>query len=197
MDRRCFASAHTDPRVGALAWQRQDGSFKAAFLSYPMHPVCLRDTVVSADWPGAAAGCLAEALPGQPVVLVTPGACGNINPPAVGVAPQQMSDSGRQVAQSVAAGLLAARSKTNDGNCDSLRMTSTTVAVPCENWNAEQVEAYAASCLADPAGCREFGDIFRLAVQTWRAEMFSRLRRRELHEAQAELGLITLGQRRY
>jgi hypothetical protein len=194
VDRRRSASAHTDPRVGALGWRRQDGSFKAAFLNYSMHPVSLRDSMMSADWPGAAARSLAEALPGRPVVLVTPGACGNINPPAVGVAPQQMSEWGQQVARSVVGALLATPADTAAANGASLRTIAATGAVPTENWDAEQVEEYAAACLADPAASHEFGDTFRLAVETWRAEMLDRLRRQEPPLAQAELGLITLGQ---
>jgi len=194
VDRRRFASAHTEPRVGALGWRRQDGSFKAAFVNYAMHPVCLRDTLISADWPGAAAQTLAEALPGRPVVLVTPGACGSINPPSVGVTPRQMTDWGRQVAEGAAGGLLAAGVGASPTNGASLQVVSTPVSVPVESWDAGQVEEYAAACLADPAGCREFGDTFRLAVETWRAGMFDRLRRREPPLAEAELGLITLCQ---
>ena len=90
VDRRRFASAHTDPRVGAVGLRRNDGTFKAALLSYAMHPVCLRGSWISADWPGETARVLSQGLPGEPTVLVSNGACGNINPPQVGVQPEQM-----------------------------------------------------------------------------------------------------------
>ena len=68
--------------VGAVGLRRGDGTFKAVLLSYSMHPVCLRGSWLSADWPGETARVLSQALPGQPTVLVSSGACGNINPPA-------------------------------------------------------------------------------------------------------------------
>lgn len=194
VDRRDFASAHIDPRVGALGWRRHDGSFKAVFLNYAMHPVCLRDHQVSGDWPGEAARVLSDALPGRPVALVSPGACANIDPPAVGVTPQQMSRWGRQVAESVLEGLLAARHGTPLPEEGSLKMTATTVMLPLETWNADQVEKYAGSCLAAPAGPREFGDSFRLAVETWRATMIERLRRCEPPYVRVELGMVSFVQ---
>jgi hypothetical protein len=194
VDRRHFASAHTDPRVTALGWLRKDGSFKTAFLNYAMHPVCLRADAMSADWPGAAAGALSEALPGKPTVLVSSGACGNINPPAVGVTHAQVSDWGRQIAESVSNKLLAAPSLRGGSNGTGLRVIVSRGPIPIEDWNAGQVEDYAKACLADPVGCGEFGDTFRLAVTTWRSSMLDRLRCHEPAKVQAELGLISLGQ---
>lgn len=193
VDRRRFASAHTDPRVTALGWQRKDGSFKAAFLNYSMHPVCLRADTMSADWPGAAAGALSEALPGKPTVLVSSGACGNINPPAVGVTHEQVSGWGRRIAESVSDKLLAAPPQRGGSNGAGLRVIVSRGPIPVEEWNVAQVEDYAKACLADPVGCGEFGDTFRLAVTTWRSSMLDWLRCHELAEVQAELGLISLG----
>src|ERR1051326_8682691 len=91
-DRRGKASAHTDPIVSALGWRRGDGSFIAAVLNYAMHPVALGhlNRLVSADWCGYAAEKLSRELPGRPVVLVSNGAAGNLNPPGVSVAAEQV-----------------------------------------------------------------------------------------------------------
>jgi hypothetical protein len=148
---------------------------------------------MSADWPGAAAGALSEALPGKPIVLVSPGACGNINPPAVGVTHEQVSAWGEQIAASVSKTLREASSQESGATGAWLRVVALRGPIPLEDWNAAQVEAYAKACLADPAGWGQFGDTFRLAVTTWRAAMLDRLRCHEPPEAQAELGLISLG----
>ncbi len=192
-DRRGFASAHTDPRVGGLGWRRLDGSYKAVMLNYSMHPVCLRGYQISADWPGEAARVLSKSLPGNPVAFVCPGACGNINPPGVGVEPNQMRKWGREVAEQVLAGLLTSPVSGGPTEDGVLRVASTTVQLPLEDWDAGQIEGYAQSCLDDPAGHREFGDKFRLAVETWRGSMIERVRRGQPAYAAAELGVVSLG----
>jgi len=193
VDRRQRASAHTDPRVGALGWRRADGTFKAVFLDYAMHPVCLRDTRISADWPGAAGRLLADALPGKPLVLVCAGACANLNPPAVGVAPDQMQRWGHQVAEAVLPSLAAASPDRELDRDPSLRVAARTLTLPGEEWTTEDIDRYADACLADPAGHGEFGDIFRLAAETWRATLRDRLDRGQPLSVLAELGAVRLG----
>jgi hypothetical protein len=193
IDRRDFASAHTDPRVGALAWRRSGGSFKAVVLNYAMHPVCLRGNEVSGDWPGEASRILSTGLPGSPVAFVTPGACANIDPPAVGVEPGEMIRWGRQIAESVLANLIKTPLQMELEQRVVLRTETITVALPTEQWNEREIENYAASCLADPAGFREFGENFGAAVETWRKTMIERLHRGEPPFIQAELGLVWFG----
>jgi hypothetical protein len=193
IDRREFASAHTDPRVGALAWRRADGSFKAVVLNYAMHPVCLRGNEVSGDWPGEVSRFLSTRLPGSPVAFVTPGACANIDPPAVGVKPEEMIRWGRQIAESVLGKLIATPLQPNLNEEVFLRTDTITVELPIEQWNEREIENYAASCLADPAGFREFGENFGAAVETWQKTMVERLYRGEPPFIQAELGLVWFG----
>ena len=83
VDRRRKASAHTDPRVATLAWRRPDGTYAAALANYAMHNVAMAadNRLVSGDIAGEAARRLAAELPGRPTVLLTNGACGNLNPP--------------------------------------------------------------------------------------------------------------------
>ncbi|MCX6922306.1 MAG: neutral/alkaline non-lysosomal ceramidase N-terminal domain-containing protein [Verrucomicrobia bacterium] len=193
VDRRKLASAHTDPRVGAIGWCRDDGTFKAAFLNYAMHPVCLRDSLVSGDWPGEAARCLTEQLPGRPLALVSPGACGNLNPPAVGVTAQQMSAWGRSVAECVVEGLLAARPQDDASVKPRLRIVGTTVDLPLETWDLDEVDSYVSRCLSDVDGYSEFEGKFRAAIETWRATMIGRLHRGNPFHTQVHLGVISFG----
>jgi hypothetical protein len=193
VDRCPSVVAHTDPRVGALGWRRGDGSFKAVFLSYAMHPVCLRGSELSADWPGEAARVLSGELPGRPVALVGIGACGNVNPPAVGVAPAQMRDWGGQIAESVRSRLLAAEPERTAGESGILRVASDKVALPLDDWRPDTIKDYAKSCQADPTGHREFGDKFQRAIEAWRSTMSRRFARAEPQHAQAELTVVSLG----
>jgi neutral ceramidase len=217
IDRRKTPSAHTDPRVAAVGWRRGDGTFKAVLLNYAMHGVCLFGTELSADWPGAAARTLSQSLPGQPTALVFSGASGNINPPAVGVSPEQMRQWGKQVAESVVPGLSAAVGQTflsakedsttradknvcpteNCGSRDAasplLKLASTTVSLPVEDWTIADINAFADRCLADRAGSGEFGEKYRLAVETWREMMLARAGRGDPPQVDAELAAVALG----
>jgi neutral ceramidase len=185
VNRRKPETLHTDPRVGAIGCQRQDGSFKAVILSYSMHPVCLREPRISGDWPGETANCLSRTLPGCPLVIVSSGACGNINPPGVGVSAEQTYRWGRQVAKSVLRALLKAQPEEAV-----MRMTAANVDLPVKSWSRRGIENYAALCRNDEAGHREFGGQFALAIETWRASMIKRLERDEPANISVELRLL-------
>jgi hypothetical protein len=191
IDRRKGSQPHTDPTVGALGWRRRDESYKAAWLNYAMHPVCLCGSEISADWLGETSRALAEQLPGRPVVLVFCGACGNINPPGVGVTPDVMRGWGREIAESVRGALLRGESRSADDVA--LNVQSRTVQLPEENWSIDQIEEYAAKCLADPAGERVFGDRFKRAVGVWRENMIARRKRGDPYFIQGELTAISFG----
>jgi neutral ceramidase len=191
VDRRKVPSAHTDPRVAAVGWRREDGSFKAVLLNYAMHGVCLFGTEISADWPGAAAHTLSQSLPGQPTTLVFSGASGNVNPPAVGVSPEQMRDWGQQVAESVLPGLSAAVPESP--GLPLLQVASAMIPLPVEDWTVAAVDAFADRCLADEAGAGEFGDKYRPAVETWRETMLAMARRGRIPDLNAELSVVALG----
>ena len=198
VDRRQFASAHTDPRVAAVGWRRADGTFKAVLLNYGMHGVCLRGALISADWPGVAAQVVSQSLPGQPLVLVCTGASGNTNPPAVGVSPEQVREWGRAVAESVLPDLRAAP-PTMSTRCPAssadglLRADMIRVPLPLENCTLAEIEAFVAQCRSDAAGFDEFGEKYRLAMDTWQGTMTTRVLRGEPPYTIAELAAIVLG----
>jgi hypothetical protein len=193
IDRRGFASAHTDPRVGAFGWLREDGTFKAALMTYAMHPVCLRGSQISADWPGASARCLSQSLPGGPVCLVCSGACGNINPPAVGVDEKTMNGWGEEVAVSVVGKLIAATRHSVTRHSQSLRATGSVLNLPLAPWGEDDLDDCVAACRADAAGHREFGEKFERAIESWHSTMLRRFRSGEPPVARAVLGVVRLG----
>lgn len=80
--RKPSALSHVDRRLGVVALRRMDKTFKAALANFAVHNVALtqENRLVSADIFGVAAGLAEKELPGSPVVLLTNGACGNINP---------------------------------------------------------------------------------------------------------------------
>jgi neutral ceramidase len=193
VDRRQFASAHTDPRAGAVGLLRSDGTYKAVILSYSMHPVCLRGSWISADWPGETARVLSQALPGRPTVLVSSGACGNINPPEVGVRPEQMRAWGTIVAEGISENLRSDASKDISEEKAVFHSVSTIVPLPLEDWTLSQIHEHADRCLADSAGRLEFREHFASAVEKWRETMIRRVKRRDPPFVTAELFGMLLG----
>jgi hypothetical protein len=193
IDRLNSPPKHTDPRVGAIGWRRQDGSYKAVMLSYSMHPVCLKEPMASGDWPGETARFLSATLPGHPMVIVSSGASGNINPPEVGVTPEQTYEWGRQIAQAVLPGFLKAPSAIAGSAASTLKMTTVTVNLPLESWDGAGIEEYAAKCLTDEAGHREFGVKFPRAIETWRTSMLDRYKLNESPHLPVELGILAVG----
>ena len=178
---------------GAVGLCRADGTFKAVLLSYCMHPVCLCDNQISADWPGETACVLSQALPGGPTVLVSSGACGNIDPPKVGVAPEQMREWGVGVAESVLTKLLATGTTLLPAGKSTLKVASTNLLLPLENWTAAQIHAHADRCHKDSRGHREFAEKFSAAIETWRETMVRQASDRTLEFADVELFAVALG----
>jgi hypothetical protein len=169
VDRRKTASSHTDPLVAALGFRRADGTFLAAVVNYAMHPVALGpdNRRVSADTSGAAALALAEKLPGQPVVLVTNGACANLNPPAENVAVAQMQQWGRQIAEAVIHLLPAAKPHVRP----KLKIIRCVVPLPLEVLDAAGINRFADGALRDAAPLAQWGEKYRRVVEHWRATL--------------------------
>lgn len=110
-DRRGKSRQHTDSRVGVVGWRRADGMFAAVLANYAMHNVALghENRLISADIAGAAAHRTAHLLPGRPVVLLTNGGAGNINPPAVANDVLQMERWGGDLGDALVAAATEAR----------------------------------------------------------------------------------------
>lgn len=197
VDRRQRASAHTDSRVGALGFRRADGTFVAALLNYAIHPVALGPTnrLISADLSGSAANRLAQTLPGQPIVLMTNGACGNLNPPAENVTAAQVQTWGAQIADAVC-GLLSQAEPCPE---PSLRIVRRTVSLPLEVLDAVGINGFADRALHDVGPLAQWGDKYRRVVEHWRQTLLRNGTSRTADHHEAELfgvslnGVILLG----
>jgi len=173
VDRRRKASSRTDPRIAAVGLRRPDGTFAAVLVNHPMHAVALgaANRQASADVPGQAALALERMLPGAPEVLVTNGACGNLNPPGENVPFAQVRAWGRDVAEAVAPGLLRAP----PAGDQALRVLSRLSPLPVEALDAGGIETFARKALGSPGPLAEWGDKYRRAVETWRRSMLQAL----------------------
>lgn len=166
VDRRKTASAHTDPRVGAIGFRRADGTFAAAILNYAIHPVALgpMNRLISADISGHAATTLAGALPGNPVVFMTNGACANLNPPTQNVAPAQVKTWGAMIAQAVSDSLRLAKAS----GAPNLITTRRIVKLPLDVLDANGVNRFADAALRNADPISQWGEKYRRVVEHWR-----------------------------
>jgi Neutral/alkaline non-lysosomal ceramidase, N-terminal len=166
VDRRKTASSHTDPRAVALGFRRADGSFAAAVVNYAIHPVALgsNNRLIGADISGQAALALAKQLPGNPVVLITNGACANLNPPAKNVSPAQVQQWGGQIASAVGDLLLASKPK----DVTKSNLLRSVVPLPLEVLDADGINRFASRALQNSEALAQWGDKYRRVVEYWR-----------------------------
>ena len=169
VDRRKTASSHTDPRVGALGFRRPDGTFAAAMVNYAIHPVALGPTnrMISADMSGQAARALAQQLPGNPVVLITNGACANLNPPAENVPFEQVQKWGTQIADAVGGLLKQAKSPEQA----KLKILTRTVPLPLDVLDEDGINRFAEKALRNADPIAQWGDKYRRVVEHWRTTL--------------------------
>ncbi len=197
VDRRRRASAHTDPRVAALGFRRADGNFAAVMMNYAMHPVALGPTnrLISADMSGQAADVLAQQLTGSPLVLMTNGACANLNPPAENVAPARVREWGGRIAHSVASLLRTA------APCPEpkLQLGRRILSLPLDVLDAAGINRVADKALLAPEPIAQWGDKYRRVVEHWRATLLGNAGPNRNGHNEAELfgiclnGIILLG----
>jgi len=166
IDRRGKPTAHTDPTVTALAWRASDGDFIAAVANYAMHPVALGATnrLISADWCGPAADQLRDSLPSRPIVLMTNGACGNVNPPGEGVPIEVVREYGRTVTGSLARQIAHAPAPDQ-----TFRVLRQSIGMPLESLSQDEKNRYADRWLATLASNPRWETPMRLAIAKWRA----------------------------
>lgn len=169
VDRRKAATAHTNPRIAAIGFRRNDGNFSAVLVNYAVHPVALgpKNRHISADIFGEAAAQLSRELPGHPVVLMTNGACGNLNPPAENVCIDVVKTWGRQIADTVQPILLAGKINFDPA----IQLLKRNVELPLEILDAAGIDRFAEKALSNAASLAEWGDKYRRVVEHWRATL--------------------------
>jgi dienelactone hydrolase len=171
-DRRSRASAHTDPRVGTLAWKREDGSLAAVLTNYAMHQVALGsdNRLISGDIAGRAAAMLEEMLPGNPVILLTNGACGNINPPGHVENFDQLDAWAAEMADSIRSALEEARPVPPD-----LAYTMKTVMVPLDDGGPGGIERWTEGLRQGTGEGQDWLQVrIRTAADIWERQMIER-----------------------
>ena len=196
VDRRNQPSAHTDPRMGVLGFQRNDGAFAAVVVNCAVHPVALghENRRISADLFGTAADELTRRLPGAPVALVTNGACGNLNPPAVNVTCAQLEEWGRRIAGAALSRLDAAEAHARSP----LRVVTARCRLPLDALDHAGIGEYAARIAADPGGHPEWRAKVRQAAEQWRRSLVAALdcgralTQREIEIFAVQIGDVTL-----
>ena len=192
VDRRQQASTHTDPRVAALGFRRSDGGFKAVVVNYAMHPVALGSSnrQISADMPGQAALRLSRQLRGNPAVLITNGACGNLNPPAENVPFTQIEAWGGQIADAVASRLAEAAPAPRS----LFRVAARVFPLPLDVLDVAGIEAFARKALLDQKSLAEWGDKYRRTVEQWRSSLVAAAHTGQtIDHRDAELFALRLG----
>jgi len=164
IDRRNKPSAHTDPVVSAIGFKRADNTFAAVIANYAMHPTSLGSVnrAISTDWCGYAADLLSQNLPGNPITLVTNGACGNINPPKQNIDHATLRGFGQTVAQTVLDKLAAAPA--DDAR---LNLAREVVAMPMDTMTPEEIDRVIDHNLTQNVG-ESWAVPWRIANEAWR-----------------------------
>jgi neutral ceramidase len=175
VDRRAPSPhAHADPALPVLMFQDGAGACLAVLANYAMHNVALgsENRYISADMAGVAAHVIQDNLPGQPVVLFTNGACGNINPPAESADFAVMQQFGQYLGQ---AALYAARTAATAYPAATLTSALDTVELPLLIPTAAAVEAEYYRALSDDVAGSPVWEKIRRAYQAWHDETLALL----------------------
>jgi neutral ceramidase len=176
IDRRRMPSAHVDPRVGIVGFQRRDGSFAALLVNYAMHNVAMghENRCVSGDIAGLAAATLRESMPGSPLVIMTAGAAANVNPPRTGVDFGQARAWADELALAVRKAI--AGSGPDPVSIDLIRSARTTLQLPLVEADAAWCRFAAKRALAGLAGQKTAqAQSYRDAVGRWRMMIEERI----------------------
>ncbi len=187
-DRRAASAwSHTDHRLPVLAFVAKSGQTVAVWANYAMHNVALGhgNRLISGDVAGEAARRVAQALPGAPVVLITNGACGNLNPPELATDPAPMRAYGAELARA----LLEALSRAEPCAEQTLWSGERAVALDLLPLTAEQVRASAARASAQAEGQPR---ILR-AMAAWRDETLELVRQGAHRQTMMAVHAVRLG----
>ena len=192
IDRRGAATKHTEKRVPALGWKRPDGTFKAVFIGYTMHPVCHCSGLIHAEWPGAVADAIPEFFSPETVPFVIQGACGNINP-GPNVTTATIPQVGRTIVESVAESL-----KNAQPTHPFFAVRARRVAVLLEVHNEAAIDQFVNhQRRPDPAPDDVFGNKFNQAVDTWKSLMLNFLHQGGSDHVEADVAAIIIGHRAF
>jgi len=175
-----------------ITCKNAEGKYKALFINYPMHPVCLKGRGISADYPGVMCRELSGDLPGNPVVLFGLGAAGDIDPEGVGVDYGKMREWAMKI--SVAASSTIRNSHiVNLPDDVKINIKQKTVKVKLYKKNEYEIDRYADKYLADNKWETEFGANYTQAVEKWRKDMKVLVGKGQGDESIIEISVLDIG----
>lgn len=167
IDRRTTSTAHTDPVLPVIAFRKKDGTYSAVLTNYAMHNVALscNNRLISADMAGVAASYTCAQLRGNPVIFVTNGACGNINPP------KQSDDftASEQFGKELGSNIVDLIDRAERSRDTELASIMETVKVPLAVFSADEVEREYRYIL-DAYSSVFPGDFHDVQMKAWREE---------------------------
>jgi len=160
--------SHADHRAAALAVVDADGRALAVLANYGMHNVALssRNRLISADVAGAAARSIRQHLPGEPVVLMANGACGNVDPPEQSPDPSLMRGYGRELGGAI----LAALETPETWDPADLATAMETLELPLTVLSADEVRQRHERAVAAAPEDNAIDRRIRRAMRQWRDE---------------------------
>lgn len=195
IDRRNQPSAHVDSRMGVVAFRRANGTLAAVIMNCAIHPVALgpRNRRISGDLLGLAAAEIARRLPGNPVTLLTNGACGNLNPPAVDASCAEFDLWGRQIAEVALTALAKASAPDGDASA-ALRVATMRCALPLDTLDRAGIDAHVAKITADLSAGPEWRAKVRRAADLWRRPLVAAIEQeRVLTHRDLEVFTVRIG----
>lgn len=195
VDRRRRPSAHVDPRLTAILLQTPGHENLAVIINYAMHPVALgpENRLIGTDFCGPAASMLRDRLGDRSMILVTNGACGNINPPALNVSAEQLQQWSSQIADAAMRAVVSAQLSGGD----ELTVATRQVALEAEDKTEKAVEAHAArhfltSASSAEPDARKATELIDQAARRWREHRLRDLRSRPSPAVDIELFVLRL-----
>lgn len=189
-NRRDRFQSDTSGQLGVLSFREAKGDYCALLVDFPMHPVCINDQGISADYPGRLAAVLGQELPGNPIVLFGLGPCGDIDPPGVGVSYDQMFDWSVFLVRQVTNLLLSAGSSVQNEKCE---IRQSAVSWPLEVLDAQQINFQAEAFLVMEEDYCKFGDNYATAVELWREHRMADIERGASSTIELTIDQIKIG----
>ncbi|MBT5425563.1 MAG: hypothetical protein HOK84_05160 [Bacteroidetes bacterium] len=185
--------------LGVLAFQSSSGGYPALLINYAMHPVMLRGSGISADYPGELSSELERNIQGEPLVLFGLGAAGDMDPPGVGVDVSQMKKWSAKLAGEVIScmNIDPSRSVKNIGQSDAhdeIIVTRHSIRWPVEFLSAEEIDHQTELYLNDKQSLDLFGPNYQRAVQKWRQNRLIELSSNAANDVEISLDIVQIGQ---
>lgn len=182
---------HVDNRVLIAGFRRKDGTFAAVLANYAIHPVALghENRAISGDLHGWTASEITRGLPGMPEVLLTNGACGNLNPPTSNVPWLQVQTWGSRLAD----GIIESLNRAEPCGCQHFGAACAQCVLPLDRLDPAQMDSFVARTRSSlPASA--FGDKLGTAVMRWSEVQGNSIRTgTSAHTRVAEVHAVRLG----